>query len=809
MNLHQSVRRRQTTGLGRSGPRSRNGCQTCKLRRVRCDEKHPVCGHCHRLQLECIYHHPQRRRGGSATPSKRTSDHHDMSPISIEQVNTEQGPPLMANANGPLWQNNSQCSQNETHDSHMNALDMPLTSPQGGPMPPPDVLNVGHVEFSGAEKTAEENQGQYVLFGVSDTSSNVTLVNPGDMGYLSESPGDNRALAWQNNQSGGYADYIPVPDPPFSFTSLAFDSSPDIFELNVGDAIPNLHVGSSGQSASEQWFSPSTRTGIIPSSESQDAPDLDHEGSKTPTGPTDHAGSKRHSNRQSPAISAPLLTKPLRQMLLTHFERDVRPPASLAGVDPLGWFKIKGYVLRRAKGGNELVTNAFFALTTLLSALDITFQSTINRYNYKLLAIRLQHAACSAMKIQLLQRDWATKDNQNLLISVFLLAWFEIAYDDEDQTRPLFPTDIAEKIIVEGAGWSQGSRHLFQWLNLLDSKMSHLGGRHFFSESALRVLRQYRPEASCADTTDEDEWDGSSVVSPGGEEQETTNSKATGAEKQGQSDRLEYLLASRTPSILSSHIIRMDIFNIILHPTFEFHLTSMTYARRIGSHDRHHRSRDTPQDEFEVMTACRGFEDELQELWRRRPGILNLDSEKLKEFVSPDIARGLERLFSVYIATFWSHFIYIHRVAYWSLKHTPIVEKALQETGNMMRRSVGQSMQQLEFDTTLPRTPANVIHPGLMWTCMIFGCEVTDPIQQDWCVSQLKALGELDPSTYKESSDPFDDLSAFRLDKKGAQNALKISKLLRLIIQRQGESRARVDGKYVSQELFGCSFYFI
>lgn len=36
--------------------RSRSGCLTCRKRRVKCDEIHPKCGHCMRLNLECSYH---------------------------------------------------------------------------------------------------------------------------------------------------------------------------------------------------------------------------------------------------------------------------------------------------------------------------------------------------------------------------------------------------------------------------------------------------------------------------------------------------------------------------------------------------------------------------------------------------------------------------------------------------------------------------------------------------------------------------------------------------------------------------------
>jgi hypothetical protein len=35
--------------------RTRDGCQTCKKRRKRCDEQRPSCGGCARLGLGCIY----------------------------------------------------------------------------------------------------------------------------------------------------------------------------------------------------------------------------------------------------------------------------------------------------------------------------------------------------------------------------------------------------------------------------------------------------------------------------------------------------------------------------------------------------------------------------------------------------------------------------------------------------------------------------------------------------------------------------------------------------------------------------------
>lgn len=42
-------------GTGRSGPKRKTGCLTCRRRKVRCDESRPVCANCVRLRLDCDY----------------------------------------------------------------------------------------------------------------------------------------------------------------------------------------------------------------------------------------------------------------------------------------------------------------------------------------------------------------------------------------------------------------------------------------------------------------------------------------------------------------------------------------------------------------------------------------------------------------------------------------------------------------------------------------------------------------------------------------------------------------------------------
>ncbi|BFZ63870.1 hypothetical protein YB2330_005007 [Saitoella coloradoensis] len=42
-----------TPGNGRKAPRSKSGCWTCRVRKVKCDERRPTCGQCSRLQIHC------------------------------------------------------------------------------------------------------------------------------------------------------------------------------------------------------------------------------------------------------------------------------------------------------------------------------------------------------------------------------------------------------------------------------------------------------------------------------------------------------------------------------------------------------------------------------------------------------------------------------------------------------------------------------------------------------------------------------------------------------------------------------------
>jgi hypothetical protein len=642
--------------------------------------------------------------------------------------------------------------------------------------------------------------------------SSTSMPSGGLSGDLSQSP-------WSPN----WFDKLPLPDSAFSFTSLGFTSalSPNFFNSDQpsdwrGDALPEMDRGT-----------------VLTTSTMDDSPSIhsiarsNNDGQLVSIGGQESSGQiNKTGYKPAFAFSPPLLSDAQEELLLGTFECAIQPPASLAGIHPLGWPKIKRYVLHMANGKHSsieygAVMHALAALSAMLfepsrPAALAALGSRVStcRDDFGLLSLRLHDVACVALKLSLSHAGWEERSGRALLVAIFLLAWFETAYDGNDQVRPNFPEDMAEQVIVNGRGWDTGSASLFQWLDSFDAKMSHMGGRHLLSEPALEIIRKPRPGATdstsieMADNDSINDIDGMSTTTMVVDER---GINATTKPRNGGS-RLATLL--NEPPTIPRNVVCMGVFNILLQPAFEFHMASQAYSRRVGCHDRHHRPRGTPEDEIEVMKACMGFEEELDELWRRRPSILDLDASQLRHFVSENIARRLEQLFSVYIATFWAHFIYIHRVAYWTLQHTPIALKALTQTGNMMRRSVGQPIHQHAFDSNILRTTSTSIHPGLMWVCFLFGCEVPDPVQQEWAVLQLRALGRLSGTTGQRQGTAFDNnegdgLPIGGLDQKGAQTALKVARLLEVIIERQTKLGARVDGKYLSQEIFGCHFYII
>ncbi|OJJ37342.1 hypothetical protein ASPWEDRAFT_449388 [Aspergillus wentii DTO 134E9] len=72
-------------GTGRSGPRRRTGCLTCRARKVRCDEEKPNCANCIRLRLRCVYK--------TIVPGIAPRQRSERSSVSVDSATTTPFPP--------------------------------------------------------------------------------------------------------------------------------------------------------------------------------------------------------------------------------------------------------------------------------------------------------------------------------------------------------------------------------------------------------------------------------------------------------------------------------------------------------------------------------------------------------------------------------------------------------------------------------------------------------------------------------------------------------------------------------------------
>lgn len=372
--------RRQNTALGRSGPRSKTGCRTCRHRRVRCDEKKPVCGHCDRLKLECVYQSPQpRKRRRQGQQSQGSVDIQDGDTITVTPYSGHGGHGNAA--------------------SGQNSAVLPVVAIMPG--------QAGEQQMAppGTDSPVAQHSNPLNNTSMDIVTENVALDDATLMSNfvsMDHSRGD-----WEFT---ALTDYLPLPDPAFSFTSLGFTASTSLFESDHASITQPITTPGSGQSCN----SPRSATDpTLQSSQTHRSP----RATRKPKG----------APRPRFSISPPILTPPQEEQLWNLFESAVQPPASLVGVDPLGWIKFRRYILRLAHHDNEHVVLSLFALSTILfGSKTVLHRTGINLDNYLLFASRLHDAACAAMETTLSYEQLEGKRMRALLVSVFLLAWFEV-----------------------------------------------------------------------------------------------------------------------------------------------------------------------------------------------------------------------------------------------------------------------------------------------------------------------------------------------------------------------------------------------
>ncbi|KAL6251286.1 hypothetical protein RBB50_001494 [Rhinocladiella similis] len=482
--------------------------------------------------------------------------------------------------------------------------------------------------------------------------------------------------------------------------------------------------------------------------------------------------------------------------LSRHFLKFVQPPAAILIGGAKRWRRLQEYLCKVSEQ-NRAVQNALFCVVGLLS-IDETVKERGSAREERMRRIRDRHQqACDNVMTMLAgPLEPESKTTEHLLAAIFLLAWFEVIRDMED-SNCLFPRDLAHSVISSRMMWSRVSQELLAWMNTLDNKAAHLGGDHLLSQQTIDVISHHQTQITSSDALD----DG---VSPFRE----PSAGSDGTPTDSSIGSLFDIECSRTQRLEMNSVItqksqiKQAILNTILQPALQWYLTSQSYCRRISAYDMYHRRRANTDDEYEIITACKQLESELCELWNFRPSVISLTAEQLMQVVPADLATRLEEIFSVYLGSFWTLFVYLHRVSWWNLPHglphSDLVSRALAEMWRTLQRAYGEVIE---------GTTKKIVHPSLLWPLFLFGCECLDLDQRKWAVQQLEGLGEAKPVLEaRELEDDVDTLLPFRMSSGATKNAKRAAMLLTKLTEEQDRKKCKVDARELSIRLFGCHF---
>ena len=759
---------------GRSGRRSRTGCIVCKQRRVRCDEARPVCGHCSRLQLECDYQIRPRKKARVASISREVADSNDYSgEASFHEIassltaadHLDTDGKSLNNDNGvenqqqqsktgaldSLWATNGRiCDRAISHDVQRQSADRAKT----------------RCQLDGSDQRQDLNAGPSKGVPFSFPSTNVDFFDFAAVGTFD------------------------APNPENSFGTFMFDDTPWHSPPRPNNNVANGSHRPVACGKSPEPSAQSMPTGFVQNTYGcqplQGIRPLNNRCQSDIAYSCQGAGSVVATNCD--------IGNEHYQYLLSYFRRIVQPAAAILVGGVHKWRRLQRYLVRISEQ-SRAVANALFALIELLA----TDETNSSQRGSMAQALEWHESARKEIDFEISRaEDIESKTKDKLLAAVFLLAWFEVIRDQVTDDS-LFPIELADRIILSKTDWNAYSKQLLQWLNTLDCKATHLGGHHLLSPEALQVVSQHLTQISTTDGSDDENADH-------GSPEQLANASSIGRNSLSPiqiSHPLHHSLSPEcsqpnTSTLPSLGQLKQILLNTILQPALEWYLTSQSYCRRISSLDRHHRNRFTVNDEYEVVTAYKQLETDLFKLWRQRPMCITLTATQLSEVVCMDVAVRLEEIFSIYLASFWILFVFLHRVIWYALPHSETTRGALNEAFKNMQRSYGEIGN---------GGNKKVVHPALMWPLFLFGSECRIDVQRNWAIEQLEALGEAKPVIGEDNAD--DVLPPFRLSAGATRNSKRAALLLRELVKRQDESSSRVDEKDLSVELFGCHFSII
>ncbi|KAF4986362.1 hypothetical protein FGRMN_10889 [Fusarium graminum] len=482
---------------------------------------------------------------------------------------------------------------------------------------------------------------------------------------------------------------------------------------------------------------------------------------------------------------SPFPGRPEHQHSFKVFGKIMQPPAAMLMGGIKKWRHLQQYLVNLA-WHNDAVMSALLGLDKVLEWDSISDSMASSREFQDHIHNTFNATVCMIQQDITLPRSGSSSKMDDWLAAIFLLAWIQVLRDRvEHDSESLFPAELAETIITYYHDWNWYSRQLLSWFNSFDSKASHLGGPALLSSKALKVVSQYPiqiiscdyEESKCRSHSLRDDKDFQSLV----------QSPVSRVSEHGGSGAV----LTRSPCDVKDIVLRA-----ILQPAAEWYLKTQAYCRQISALDKHHCKRFTPDTEMKVAHEGKQIDGKLWDLWAQCPSLLSLSTAELSMSVAPDMATRLQEVSSVYLASFWILFVYLHRVCWWHLPHTETVTDALGKTWQHMKNSYGEA-----DDNSLRRT----VHPALMWPVFLFGAECKVNEHRNWAIEQLEALGRARP-VLRPQNQSQETLPAFRISHGATRNAKRAALLLQALTQKQEEINCRVDDRDLAMDMFGCYF---
>ncbi|KAL6918747.1 hypothetical protein FSST1_002773 [Fusarium sambucinum] len=468
------------------------------------------------------------------------------------------------------------------------------------------------------------------------------------------------------------------------------------------------------------------------------------------------------------------------------FGKIMQPPAAMLMGGIKKWRHLQQYLVSLASR-NDAVTSALSGLDKILEWGSISDSISSSRQlqnhiqnSFNTTTYMIQQDIC------LIQCGSSSKMDV-WLAAIFLLAWIQVLRDRVEHDNDfLFPTDLAEIIITCSYDWNWYSRQLLSWFNSFDSKASHLSGPTLLSPKALHVVSQHPIQIISCDY--ENCKHRKESLGAGEDIQSLSQTPVSGISEHGDSD---IVVPARSPCDVKEMVLRA-----ILQPAAEWYLRTQAYCRQISSLDKHHCKRFTPDAEMKVALEGKRLESKLWDLWAQCPSVISLSTVELSMSVAPDVATRVQEVSSVYLASFWILFVYLHRVCWWHLPHTDAVKDALAKTWEHMKNSYGERVSKIKRKT---------VHPALMWPVFLFGAECEIDEQRTWAIEQFKALGRTRPVLESQNQN-LENLPEFRISHGATRNAKRAGLLLEALTQKQAERNCRIDDRDLAMDMFDCYF---